>query len=88
LRQAGYLIDENRVTWITRRIGLKAQRAYRKLRFRASLPARLFPNVLERQFIVHAPNRVWVSDNTCDRALRGSMFLTLVADLLSPMVVG
>jgi putative transposase len=78
LRHAWYDIGENRVARIMRRKGIKAQRAYRKPGFKASLPSRLFPNVLERQFMVPAPNKVWVIDTTYIRTLQGWMFLTVV----------
>lgn len=88
LRQAGYEVGENRVARIMQIQGIRAQRAYRKPRFKASLPSRLFPNVLDRQFLVQAPNKAWVTDTTYIRTLQGWMFLTVVVDLFSRMVVG
>jgi putative transposase len=89
LRQAGYVIGENRVARIMRLHKIHAQRAYRKPRFRkASMPSRLFANHLNRQFSVGHPNRVWATDTTYIRTLQGWLFLTVVMDLYSRMVVG
>jgi putative transposase len=68
--------------------GIKVQRAYRKPRFKASLPSRLFPNTLNRQFTAGAQNKVWVIDTTYIRTLQGWVFLSAVVDLYSRMVVG
>jgi hypothetical protein len=40
------------------------QRTYRKPRYRAYVPFRLFPNMLARQFTVSEPNKSWVVDTT------------------------
>jgi len=46
------------------------------------------PNVLGRQFLVEAPNRVWVSDITYIWTRAGWTYLAVVLDLYSRMVVG
>lgn len=89
LRQAGYQVGENRVARIMRRHRIQAQRAYRKPRFRkASMPSRLFANHLNREFSVSRPNTVWATDTTYIRTLEGWLFLTVVMDLFSRMIVG
>ncbi len=89
LLEAGYQVGENRVARIMRLDKIHAQRAYRKPRFRkAGLPSRLFANRLNREFSVTAPNKVWATDTTYIRTLQGWLFLTVVMDLYSRMVVG
>jgi transposase InsO family protein len=46
------------------------------------------PNVLNRQFAVAAPNRVWGSDITALWTQEGWLYLAIVVDLFSRKVVG
>jgi transposase InsO family protein len=46
------------------------------------------PNLLNRQFKVDAPNRVWVADITYIRTYEGWLYLAAVIDLFSRKVVG
>ena len=45
-------------------------------------------NVLNREFTVDAPNKVWVGDITYIRALEGWLYLAVLIDLFSRRVVG
>lgn len=54
-----------------------------------STPApRVAPNILERNFEVTAPDRVYVGDITAIRTLEGWLYLAVVIDLFSRAVVG
>jgi len=46
------------------------------------------PNLLDRQFDVSKPNRVWVSDITYIRIVTGWLYLATVMDLYSRRIVG
>jgi transposase InsO family protein len=46
------------------------------------------PNILNRQFTVHQPNRSWVSDITYIPTSEGLLYLAVVIDLYSRKVVG
>jgi putative transposase len=46
------------------------------------------PNLLQRQFTVHQPNRVWVGDVTHIPTREGWLFLAVQIDLFSRQVVG
>src|SRR5664279_2071897 len=46
------------------------------------------PNVLDRKFIVAAPNQAWVGDVTYIATAEGWLFLAVVIDLFSRKVVG
>lgn len=46
------------------------------------------PNLLNREFKVEAPGKVWVSDITYIRTLEGWMYLTVIIDLFDRKVIG
>jgi transposase InsO family protein len=46
------------------------------------------PNVLDRGFVVDAPNKVWASDITYVRTWEGWLYVAVVLDLFSRRVVG
>ena len=48
----------------------------------------VFPNLLQREFTVSAPNHVWASDITYVRTRQGWLYLAVVIDLYSRTVVG
>jgi transposase InsO family protein len=64
----------------------------RKKRFvlttRSEKGQKVAENLLERNFEVSAPNRVWVSDITYVATAEGWVFLCIVLDLYSRRVVG
>ena len=61
-------------------------------RYRATTDSRhthpVFPNRLERDFTVTAPNRVWASDITYVWTREGWLYLAVVIDLYARKVVG
>ena len=46
------------------------------------------PNLLNRQFKVDAPNRVWVADIAYIRTFEGWLYLAAVMDLYSRKIIG
>ncbi len=66
--------------------------ARRKKRFRRTTDSKhAFPiadNLLERDFHVDEPNRVWVTDITCVWTREGWLYLAAIVDLYSRVVVG
>ena len=66
--------------------------AKRVRRFRNTYSARnstpAAPNLLAQNFKVGAPNRIWVSDITYIPTRKGWLYLAVVVDLYSRMVVG
>jgi len=63
-----------------------------KKKFRATTDSNhnlpVAPNLLDRQFDVGAPNRVWVSDITYIWTVTGWLYLATVMDLFSRRIVG
>ncbi len=89
LRDRGRRVGKNRVARRMRKAGLrsKVRRKYRvttdsKHQFAVS------PNLLERNFTEQAPDKVWVSDITYLATRTGWLYLTVIIDLFSRMVVG
>ncbi len=81
--------SRNRVGASFKRMGLKARRIKK---FKVTTDSRhLFPvapNLLNRNFHATEPNRVWVSDITYLKSRTGWLYLTVIIDLYSRMVVG
>jgi len=81
--------SENRVARLMRQNGIRSKR---KCKFKATTDSKhclpVAENLLNRQFTVAYPNRVWVSDITYIWTSEGWLYLAGVVDLYSRMVVG
>lgn len=89
LEQKGIVCSRNRVADLMREQGLrsKVKRKYRVTTdSRHSYP--VAPNILNREFTVSGPNRVWTSDITYLPSRSGWLYLTFFMDLYSRMIVG
>ena len=89
LQQAGYTTGRYRTRTLMRQANLKPRRMWRcpqTTDSRHALP--IAPNVLNRQFMIAAPNRVWGSDITALRTQEGWLYIAIVVDLFSRKVVG
>ena len=90
LRAQGIGVGKQRVQRLMQKHGIQA-RGKRKFRVtttdsRHDLP--MAPNVLDRNFIVAAPNQAWVGDFTYIATEEGWWFLAVVIDLFSRKVIG
>jgi putative transposase len=90
LRAQGVHVGKQRVQRLMQKHGIQA-RGKRKFRVtttdsKHNLP--IAPNILDRNFIVAAPNRAWVGDFTYIATDEGWLFLAVVIDLFSRKVVG
>lgn len=88
LREAGESCSKNRVARLMRENDLRALHGYRTRRWAVGKPAVLIPNLLQRQFTVTQPDRVWVTDITYIRTWQGWLYLAVVLDLFSRKIVG
>ncbi|MCO8066043.1 IS3 family transposase [Acinetobacter schindleri] len=88
LKDVGESCGINRVHRIMKANGLKSQRGYRKPRAHAGTPAVVAANTLDRQFNPTHPNQLWVTDITYIRTHEGWLYLAVVIDLFSRLVVG
>jgi len=89
LRERGIACGKHRVARLRRQDGIEAQR---RCRFRITVAnqntAPAAPNLLQRQFLVPAPNRIWVGDMTFIRTRTGFLYLAVLLDLFARNVVG
>jgi len=90
LRKQGIRVGKLRVQRLMQKHGIQA-RGKRRFRVattdsRHNLP--VAPNVLDRKFMVAAPNQAWVGDVTYIATAEGWLFLAVVIDLFSRKVVG
>ena len=88
LKDIGEGCGINRVHRLMKTNGLKSQRGYRKPRSQASTPSVIAANTLARQFNPIEPNQSWVTDITYIRTHEGWLYLAVVIDLFSRLVVG
>lgn len=84
----GYICNKKRVQRLLQSIGYRSCRAAKPGHRKPSPGMPALPNLLNRQFVVSAPNRVWVSDITQIRCLEGWLYVAVVLDLYARRVVG
>jgi len=89
LRDQGRRVGKNRVASRMRKAGLrsKIRRKY-KVTTDSKHKFPVAPNRLERNFTAQAPDMVWVSDITYLATRTGWLYLTVIIDVFSRMVVG
>ncbi len=89
LRSRGLSCGEHRVARLMRESGLraKAPRRYRVTTDSAHSEP-IAPNLLNREFQAAGPNGVWASDITYIETSEGWLYLAVVLDLYSRLVVG
>ncbi len=90
LRDRGWpSIGENRVARLMKEMGLRCKvvKAY-KATTDSSHGEPIAENLLDRNFTVDKPNKVWVTDITYVKVASGWMYLTVFVDLFSRAVVG
>jgi transposase InsO family protein len=89
LRAEGVRVGKLRVQQLMQRHGIRARG---KRRFRITTDSRhglpIAPNLLNRNFTVSAPNRVWAGDMTYIQTEEGWLFLAVVLDPFSRRIVG
>jgi putative transposase len=88
LRDAEENCGLHRVERIMKQNKVKALRSYKKPRYVAGRPSLLAPNILQREFTVEEPDKVWVTDITYIRTWQGFLYLAAVMDLFSRKIVG
>jgi transposase InsO family protein len=90
LKDAGHGCCVNTVAEVMRQAGIRAKTA-RKFRHNTTDSNHKRPvadNVLDREFCVDGPNQAWVADITYVPTREGWLYLAIVEDLYSRMIVG
>ena len=89
LNEKTFKCGKHKVSRIMRDNGLVARQ---KKRFKATTDSKhdypISPNLLNRNFVVDVPDKVWVSDITYIWTETGWMYLCIILDLYSRMIVG
>ena len=88
LREAGERIGKKRVARIMREHCVRAVQSCKRPRNVHGLASTIAPNRLKRQFTYDRPDAAWVTDITYIRTWEGWLYLAVVMDLHSRMIVG
>jgi putative transposase len=89
LKARGLHCSRKRVVRLMQQLGLCAQRKKRRKPTTKSDPHACFaPNRLNRDFEASQPNSKWVTDTKAVETAEGWLFLAVILDLFSRMVVG
>ena len=89
LQDRGLRVSKSCVARRMRAVGLRSKV---RRRYRVTTDSKhhfpVAPNLLERNFTTNAPDRAWVSDITYLATRTGWLYLTVIIDLFSRLVVG
>jgi putative transposase len=89
LKARGIHCSRKRVVRLMQQLGLSAQVKKRRKPTTRSTPfARFAPNQLNREFAASVPNQKWVTDTKAVETAEGWLYLAVILDLFSRMVVG
>lgn len=88
LRESGERCGMKRVARIMRQHKIRAERSYKKPWFRSGKPANVFSNRLREGIEVRERDQAWVTDITYIRTHEGWLYLAVVMDLHTRMIIG
>jgi putative transposase len=90
LRMAdGVRVGRKRVERLMRQAGISGMVRRRRRRTTISVPGvRVCEDLVDREFLASAPNRLWVADMTYLRTWEGWLYLVAVQDVFSRRIVG
>jgi putative transposase len=88
LREAGETCSKHRVARLMRVNKIRALHGYRTRHYSVGKAAVIAPDLVRRNFDVIRPNKVWVTDITYIRTWQGWLYLAVVMDLFSRLIIG
>lgn len=89
LRALGIICNRKRVSRIMRENGIEAkQRRRYKVTIKSNHNKAVAVNLVNRNFATEAANKIWVSDITYIWTKEGWLYLAVILDLYSRMIVG
>lgn len=89
LRDEGLGVNHKRIARLMRQMGLRSKLARRFKRTTKRCKDRdASPNLLKQEFHTDGPNRVWLSDITYIWTEEGWLYLTMIEDMWSRMIIG
>lgn len=87
LMEQGYIVSERRILRLMKELGLSSTGTKPRLNSANDRQYQYYPNMLKRNFLTDAPNKVWVSDITYAKVGMDFLYLCVVIDLYSRKVV-
>ncbi len=85
----GVRVGRKRVARLMRRAGLKGVQKRRfRCTTRSGAPERWAPDLVERNFVADRPDALWVADVTYVPTAEGFLYLAVVLDVFSRLIVG
>ena len=87
LAERGIRTSPKYVSELMREMGLQSVSIYSKRDYQKSVRMEKKQNILQRQFQVSEPNRVWVSDVTCFKINGKYIYVCVILDLFSRKVI-
>lgn len=87
LAERGIHTSPKYVSELMREMGLQSVSIYSKHDYQKSVRMEKKQNILQRQFQVSEPNRVWVSDVTCFKVNDKYIYVCVILDLFSRKVI-
>jgi len=89
LRDEGINCSRKRIARLMRKAHLSAKRKRRRvMTTKRDMTHPVAPNLLNREFTATEPNKKWVTDITYIPTMQGWLYLAVILDLYSRMVVG
>jgi transposase InsO family protein len=88
LRAGGQRVSRKRVARLMRAAGLVGRPPRRFRRTTVADPQAQAEDLVQRQFVAHAPDRLWFGDITYVRTWEGWLYLAVILDAYSRKVVG
>ena len=89
LQSQGYPISGSQVAYYMKQMGLCS---VKKKRYQVTTNSNhshyIFPNVLNREFAVKEPCKVWVSGIKFIQTIKGRLYLTIILDLFDRKIIG
>jgi len=90
LKKQGSSCSRKRIAQLMKeeKIQAKAKKKWKRTTIQSKKVLEIAPNHLDQQFTVEEPNKVWASDITYVWTAEGWLYVAIVLDLFSRMVVG
>jgi putative transposase len=87
LANRGHKVNHKKVQRIMKELGLKCLVRMKKYKSYKGSVGKIAPNILDRQFVVHKPNKKWVTDITEFKLFGEKLYLSPVLDLFNGEII-
>ena len=87
LKNLGHLVNHKRVQRVMKELGLKSMVRMKKYRSYKGNVGNIAPNILNRNFQAHKPNKKWVTDITEFKLFGEKLYLSPMLDLFNGEII-